>query len=74
MLHLQLPAHATSTPTALRLWVIQHTKTTPDKLRRKVDSRTCDKRHGDGIKGYVGGLDMWVGEYAACVELVGCCC
>ncbi|KAH7911002.1 hypothetical protein BJ138DRAFT_1113599 [Hygrophoropsis aurantiaca] len=46
---LQLPAHATPTPAALRLRVLRDAECAPDELRRVVGRRAVEQGEGGGV-------------------------
>lgn len=64
ILHLQLPAHTTSTPTALRLRIFLYTKTATYEFRSKVQRASLYERHRDSVNDNIRRLDIWMCEQA----------
>lgn len=64
MLRLQLPAHTTSTPTALRLRIFLYTKTTAYEFGSKVQCASLHERHRDSVNDNIRWLDIWMCEQA----------
>jgi hypothetical protein len=64
MLLLQLPTNPTSASTALCLRVIEYMKAAPDELSHKIDHKTVQEGHGDGINKDIGWFKGRMGEMA----------
>jgi hypothetical protein len=64
VLSFQLPTDTTAASTTLRLWVFQNAEAAPYKFRCKINGRTVEKGHGDGIDKNVGRFESRMGKVA----------